>query len=381
MKKTLLFLAFCTLCTIAQAQFAPSRKNLIKEKRAEFFKTDEARRIGEQVLLWQRNTGGWPKNTDMVTELTAEQRQQVIADKERRNDSTIDNGATTTQMTFLARLFQATRDNRYRDAFCKAVDYLLSGQYENGGWPQFWPVQRDYQIHITYNDDAMVNTMLLLRDVYEEKEPYGNGLCDERQRSATKRAFDKGVECILATQIRTNGVLTIWCQQHDRETMLPAYARAYELPSYCVQETAGIVSLLMSLPNPDERVKTAVHSAMAWIDKYKLTGIKVITERDAETGIFDRRLIHDAQAKPLWARFYDLEKSTPFVCDRDGVPRLRLAEIGHERRNGYSWYGDRPASLYPKYEKWANKYDPQHKVAISLLTKGANENGTIEYAE
>lgn len=381
MRKTLLFLAFCTLSAIAQAQFAPSRKNLINEKRAEFFKTDEARRIGEQVLLWQRNTGGWPKNIDMVTEMTAEQRQQVIADKVRRNDSTTDNGATTTQMAFIARLYQATGDNRYRDAFRKAVDYLLSGQYENGGWPQFWPVQRDYQIHITYNDDAMVNTMLMLRNVYEENEPYGNGLCDERQRAAMKKAFDKGVECILATQIRTNGVLTVWCQQHDHVTLQPAYARAYELPSYCAQESSGIIALLMSLPNPDERVKTAVHSAMAWIDKYKLTGIRMVTAKDDATGTFDRKIIHDANATPTWARFYDLKNNVPFVCDRDGVPRLRLSEIGYERRNGYAWYGNRPATLYPQYEKWAAKYDPEHKVAISLQTKGANENGTIEYAE
>ena len=31
----------------------------------------------------------------------------------------------------------ATKDIRYRDAFLQGVEYLLSGQYENGGWPQF----------------------------------------------------------------------------------------------------------------------------------------------------------------------------------------------------------------------------------------------------
>ena len=69
----------------------------------------------------------------------------------------------------------------------------------------------------------------------------------------------------------------------------------------------------------------------------------------------------------------------PFVCDRDGVPRRHLYQIGSERRNGYSWYNTLAASLYPLYEKWAEKYDPAHKVAISLHTKGANENGTIDW--
>ncbi|MGG6549366.1 UNVERIFIED_CONTAM: pectate lyase, partial [Prevotella sp. 15_C9] len=84
------------------------------------------------------------------------------------------------------------------------------------------------------------------------------------------KAFDKGIECILATQIVTDGQLTVWCQQHDRETLKPASARAYELPSYCSAESAAIVRLLMTLPKPDARIKRAVHGAMKWFDTYKL---------------------------------------------------------------------------------------------------------------
>ena len=61
-----------------------------------------------------------------------------------------------------------------------------------------------------------------------------------------------------------------------------------------------------------------------------------------------------------------------------GCPRRHLEEIGTERRNGYSWYNSRPAELFAIYNAWADKYDPKHKVAISLATKGANENGLIE---
>lgn len=83
-------------------------------------------------------------------------------------------------------------------------------------------------------------------------------------------------------------------------------------------------------------------------------------------------------AQPLWARYYDLERCEPFVCDRDGVPRRRLDQIGSERRNGYAWYSDNPRSLFAEYERWATKNDPQNRVPASLTTKGANENGTIE---
>lgn len=353
-----------------------SPKRMLLNDDPEFFKTDEARRIGDQVLLWQRDTGGWPKNIDMVSPMTDEQRAAVKADKGRRDDSTTDNGATNMQMAYLARLYQATGEKIYSDAFNRGVDYLLSGQYPNGGWPQFWPEQRDYQPHITYNDNAMVNTMRLLRDIRDSKAPYGGDLCTKARRKQLDKVFKKGVDCILATQIVADGVPTVWCQQHDRVTLQPAGARAYELPSFCSAESSAIVRMLMEIPDPDKRVKAAIHAAMAWFDKYKLTGLRV--SRVPVGKKFDTILVEDSTATtPLWARFYDLDHCVPYVCDRDGIPRRRLEDIGSERRNGYSWYSSRPADLYPLYEEWADRHDPKNKVSISLTTKGANENGTL----
>ena len=374
--KTILSLVlFLTVTNSASVK--AQRRNALRETSPAFFQTDEARRIGDQILLWQRVTGGWPKNIDMAKPMTDEEKAQVLKDKNREDDSTTDNGATNMQMTYLARLWQQTHEPRYRDGILRAVEYLLSGQYDNGGWPQFWPKMRDYQIHITYNDDAMVNTLNMLRAVRDGVEPYG-GLSDKTLNQRLAKAFDKGIECILATQMTIGGELTVWCQQHDRETLAPAPARAYELPSYSSQESAAIVQLLMSLPNPDERVKRAVHAAMKWFDKYKLTGIRIQQIGERGSSNRDKVLVADPTAGPLWGRYYDLEYCEPYVCDRDGIPRRHLEQIGWERRNGYGWYNDRPASLYPLYEAWADKYDPQHKVAISLNTKGANENGTIQ---
>lgn len=377
-KNKILLIGLLTL-NLLTAKAQQSFKNLMRETSPQFFQSDEARRVGDQILLYQRVTGGWPKNIDMAKSLSDEEKAKVLADKQRQDDSTTDNGATNTQMIFLARLYQQTKDKRYRDAFRQGINYLLSGQYDNGGWPQFWPKMRDYQIHITYNDDAMVNTMRMLRDVAEQKEPYQGNLTDKTQRKQMMKAFNKGIECMLATQIITDGQLTVWCQQHDRETLKPAPARAYELPSYCTQESAAITILLMELPNPDERIKKAVHAAMRWFDTYKLTGYKEVRKGYRGSPVQDKWLEKDPNAKPMWARYYDLEYCEPYVCDRDGVPRRHLEQIGSERRNGYSWYGVRPAMLYPLYKTWANKYDPTNKVAISLKTKGANENGTIDW--
>ena len=331
-----------------------------RETSPEFFASAEARRIGDQILLWQRNTGGWPKNVDMCSPMSDDERDQVMDDKVLTDDSTTDNGATTTQMTYLARLWQQTCDNRYRDGVLRGVEYLLSGQYDNGGWPQFWPKMRDYQIHITYNDDAMVNTMNLLRSIQRGEEPY-QGLADSALCERLGKAFDKGVECILKTQIRVGDTLTVWCQQHYRDTYAPAPARAYELPSYCSQESAAIVSLLMSLPNPDEHIQQAVDGAMAWFEQHKITGHRLVRIGVKGESGADTRLVADSTAGPLWARYYDLEHCQPFVCDRDGVPRKHLWEIGVERRTGYSWYNDRPAALYKLYAKWKKTHQNRKK--------------------
>jgi len=373
----LCLMTFTTL--LAQPRQPQMRRNPMRETNPTFFQSEEARRIGDQVLLYQRVTGGWPKNIDMARRLTNAELDKVKRDKQRTDDSTIDNNATTTQMIYLARLFEQTGDTRYSEAFAHALEFLLSGQYDNGGWPQFWPDPHGYQVHITYNDNNHSNTLNLFRAVIAQEAPYGKGLTDEKMRERLQASVDKGIEIILQTQILVKGKPTVWCQQHDHETLAPAPARAFELPSYCTSESVGLVRLLMSLPNPDKRIKAAVHGAMKWFDTYKLTGLRI--ERTGSPWDLynqDTRLIADPSASPIWARFYDLEYNEPFVCDRDGIARRHLEDIGFERRNGYGWYNQSPSDLYPIYEEWAAKYDPKHKVKISLETPGANQNGTID---
>ncbi|MDE6695325.1 MAG: pectate lyase [Muribaculaceae bacterium] len=359
--------AIAILASAAFNVFAARPIDTLRRSDMEFLTSSEASRIGEQVLAYQRITGGWPKNIDMCRPHTPEEMEAVRSERDRTDDSTTDNFATTTQLTFVANMFQATHDRKYRDAFNAGIDYLLSGQYDNGGWPQFWPNPEGYQVHITFNDGAMVNTLNLLRDIAEQIYPYDDNLVDESIRSRARTAFYKGINCILATQIRVDGEPTVWCQQHDRETYAPTPARSYELPSFCSQESVQIVRLLMQLPDPDDHIKAAVHGAMKWFDANKLIGFRLERTGQPKTPEADARLVADEKAGPIWGRFYDLENCEIFVCDRDGIPRKSLEEIGQERRTGYSWYNSYPAELYSVYDEWADRYDPAGKVEIHLV--------------
>jgi len=268
--------------------------------------------------------------------------------------ATIDNGATTTEMIFLANMYGQKKDERYWKAFEKGFNYLLQAQYKNGGWPQFYPLRNGYYTHITYNDNAMVNVLQLLKDVVEGKQPVAQMPLTAAMKQEAKKSFDKGIDCILNTQIKVDGKPTVWCAQHDEETLLPAKARAYELPSFSGAESMGIVQLLMSIQQPSKKIIDAVKAAMTWMDEHKLTGIKVVNI----SGAGEKRnmvVVEDKNATPLLARFYDLETGKPFFCDRDGIKKSTLAEIGDERRNGYSWYTGGFEQLQKSYEDWLKK--------------------------
>ncbi len=373
--KKLLLICMMPLAVLGMQAQQRYNMHILQTEDSAFFATEEARQIGNQLLLYQRTTGGWPKNIDMVKPLTDKEKEAVLAQKNRQDDSTIDNKATITQIPFLAQLYHQTKDDRYKAAFLSGMDFLLSGQYDNGGWPQFWPKNRDYQIHITYNDNAIVNVMKILRDARKNIAPYGADLVDDNLRQRCEQAFNKGIECFLRTQIIIDGEPTVWCQQHDRETLLPTKARAYELPSFATLESAAITFMLMQVSKPDERIARAIKGAMAWFEAHKLTGIRLekykpTAANGGEAHSSDIRIVEDAAASPLWARFYDLEEGKPFFCDRDGVPKRDLQEIGYERRNGYGWFNDSPAKLYKRYETWKQKnpaYGQKQNTVVGML--------------
>jgi PelA/Pel-15E family pectate lyase len=314
-----------------------------------WFASDEARRIAENILAYQSPLGGWPKNLDTTAARTA--------DRERGQNlqPTFDNGATTDELRFLARTFNATKDEHYHQAFEKGYDYILQAQYPTGGWPQFYPPGTKYHRHITFNDNAMVRLMEFLRETYSAPR---YAFLDESRRTKARAAFDRGVECVLKCQIKVDGRLTAWCAQHDEHDFRPRPARAYELVSLSGAESVGIARLLMSLDKPRPEVIRSVEAAIAWFESAKLRGIRqtVVDDPRLPTGK-DKCVVEDPAAPPLWARFYDIATNRPIFCDRDSVPKAKLSEIGYERRNGYAWLGSWPQPLLEKeYPAWRTKW-------------------------
>jgi PelA/Pel-15E family pectate lyase len=304
-----------------------------QKKPDQWYATAEAVRIADNLLLYQRDSGGWPKNIDMAKPLGDSARTALLRQK-KKTDSTIDNGATFTQLSFLARVYTAVKHERHREAFLKGLDYLLKAQYPNGGWPQFYPDLSGYYKHITFNDGAMIGVLKLLRDVAVGKPVYA--FVDDARRARAASAVEKGIDCILKTQIVVNGKRTVWCAQHDEVTLAPAPARKYEVVSLSGGESVDIVRFLMSIRNPSAAVVEAVESAVAW---------------------FRQSELKSAAGGPVWARFYELSTNRPIFVGRDGVVKYNIAEIDRERREGYAWYVDDAATLLERdYPSWRKKH-------------------------
>ena len=290
------------------------------KKDASWYETDEAASVADAIVKYQLSDGGWRKdwaNPDVEGSWAK---------------STIDNDGTTSEIYILARMYNETHKQRYKSACIKGIKLLLDGQYDNGGWPQVFDDPGTYHAHITYNDHAMVHVLRLLKQVSERSGDFE--FVSEKLAERAKKAVDKGVQCVLDTQIVVRGVRTAWCQQHDEFTLAPAQGRAYEHPTICCAESVGIVEFLMTLDDPDCRISESINAAVEWMRASQLEGIKFVTQGD------DRVVVEDPDADPIWARFYEIETNRPLFSDRDGSIHYDVSEISKERRTGYAWYGN-----------------------------------------
>ncbi len=102
----------------------------------------------------------------------------------------------------------------------------------------------------------------------------------------------------------------------------------------------------MSLDQPTPEVVRAIEAGARWFEKIKLTGIREIKVDG------DKRIVPDASAPPLWARFYQIPSHRPIFSGRDSVIKYDIAQIESERRNGYAWYGGWGAKVAVRYRRW-----------------------------
>jgi pectate lyase-like protein len=115
---------------------------------------------------------------------------------------------------FLLRLYVEKRDPKYRPALDKAIQFVIDGQYPIGGWPQRFPLDRDYTAYITFNDDVAAENIDFLIACYQ-------ALGDPRVLDTVNR----GMNAFLVTQ--QGAPQPGWALQYTLD-LKPPGARTYE---------------------------------------------------------------------------------------------------------------------------------------------------------
>ena len=352
----------CGLTNAIEPPKSASPKGTPLTSTASWYGGAEARRIADNVVSFQTPAGGWSKHTDFTKHRRASgelfagdsNSKFIIAhDFDAPSDvnwnyvGTFDNDATITELRFLAKVISAAKTNSepLQKSFLRGLDYIFAAQFPNGGWPQVWPLQGGYHDAITFNDDALLNIIHLVRDVSLGEKEFS--FVPPESRAQADASWKRGLDCVLATQVVANGRRTVWGQQHDALTLQPVSARNYEMPSLCSGESATLTLFLMQLPNPDSNVVVAVHAAVAWFEKTKIMG-----KAFQVVGKESRKLVDASGAGPIWSRYYEVGTDKPLFGDRDQSIHDDVNEISRERRKGYGWFKDTGKRVAQHYEKW-----------------------------
>lgn len=351
---------------LTQSTPAPAGKTsrgLPLNREADWYGGQEARRIADIIVSYQTPAGGWSKNLDMTKHPRVPGEHFAADDGSRRIvagnlDSiagegwdyvgTFDNNATATQLRFLSQVVNAAKPNdsqKHRTAFSRGLEYIFASQYPNGGWPQVWPLRGGYHDAVTFNDGAIVHVVELLHDITRERGGFLFVSRDERKRAGD--ALRRGVGCIVAAQVVTNGRRTAWGQQHDALTLQPSSARNYEMPGVASGESAGVLLFLLRLENKDSNVVAAINAAAAWFEKVQLHDVAF-----KAVGDDGRRLVASPGSGPVWSRYYELQTDRPVFGDRDKSIHDVVDELSRERRDGYSWFTDSPKVALEEWSKW-----------------------------
>lgn len=303
-----------------------------------WFGGEEARRIAESILSYQTSSGGWSKHVDHSRGPRAP--GQGYAEGERWHYvGTFDNGATTEHMRFLARADRVRPDARYRRAFVRGVEYILRAQFPNGCWPQVYPLEGGYHDAATFNDDATVNVLRLLRDAARGEPAFVPA--ELRRRAAD--AVERGIGCILASQVVVDGRRVVWAAQHDPLTLAPVGARSFEPAALSGKEGPALAAFLMELDSSDPRVAVGIRGAAAWMRENRLWGY---ARRPGE------KPVPTPGAGPLWARFAEIGTNRPVFANRDGIVRYDWRELA-DSAWGYGWFTDEPAAVLARYDAWS----------------------------
>lgn len=234
--------------------------------------------------------------------------------------SSIENGATTAELKYLAKYITENKpeDSKYQDAFIKGIRFLLSTQLDNGGWTMQPNGGSGFNGNIEVGNSAMTEVLTLLSDIAVLNNQNYVFARKAMNVDAIKSAVEKGNDFIVASQISNNNKKAGWASQYDKAGKV-TMGRTYERASVSSYTTKAVVDYLMTIHNPSQAVKDAVESAYSWLKDVKIADKEqeVVKDTSMNNG-FD---VYFVDGNGTWASNYVYDEANdsyrPLYSDVD----------------------------------------------------------------
>ena len=234
--------------------------------------------------------------------------------------SSIENGATTAELKYLAKYITENKpeDSKYQDAFIKGIKFLLSTQLDNGGWTMQPNGGSGFNGNIEVGNSAMTEVLTLLSDIAVLNNQNYVFARKAMNVDAIKSAVEKGNDFIVASQISNNNKKAGWASQYDKAGKV-TMGRTYERASVSSYTTKAVVDYLMTIHNPSQALKDAVESAYSWLKDVKIADKEqeVVKDTSMNNG-FD---VYFVDGNGTWASNYVYDEANdsyrPLYSDVD----------------------------------------------------------------
>ena len=256
---------------------------------------DAAREVGRALAWGQRLEGGWDHRVD-VSHL----HPGYVMPERKSGRCTMDDNISQGALNFLFELDKDIDEEWLSESIELGLNFILQSQFDNGAWPQWYPLIGGYHDYYTFNDNTINDCIKLMIKAHRL---YGK----DEYRGSVRR----GGDFIILSQIPKPHAG--WAQQYSHD-LRPAWARKYEPPAVCSAVTARNIRTLVdiSLYTKEKKYLAPIPGAIEWLDKSKI-------------------------GDNLWARMYEVGTNKPIYGDHDGKIHYTFEEISEERKSGYSW--------------------------------------------
>ena len=276
------------------------------------FYFDAARDVARALVWGQRQIGGWDHRVD-VSHLTPDAKKPV----RRQGRCTFDDKITQGALEFLIDADAVISEPWLDEAIELGLQFMIKSQFENGAWPQWYPLRGGYHDYYTFNDNSINDCIGLMLNAHRT---YGD---KKYLRSAMR-----GGDFIVMSQLAAPQAG--WAQQYNHD-MKPAWARTFEPPGVCSAATVRNINTLIDLYlyTKDDKYLKPIDAAIEWLNDSML-------------------------GEHLWARLYEVGTNRQIYGDRMDGNKVHYdyEKVSVKERTSYSWRGEYGvASTIRRYER------------------------------